>query len=307
MKYATRTCHECGVKNPQPQMVRREIEVVTGSSQRKTTAGQWAQLAMGDEKAAKAIRNNIISGGNKRVYKRKRQVWYCVRCADPEAHERDQRRKSEQEGRAKYRALTEQYDNVVAQLDTLITAQGEDLAAEGHTQRAYDALWAQRDNAREAYNALVEEHDAADKDARPPIYKKDQAAKRKYEQTFKATDQYKELLKKRNALAEERKQYAPKAVHTSPVKRSRGTFRKFSTWFGIVVGLLIVVALKHEPKPATDKERIQAAQAFIGVGADGQVGPQTCRALADHQPERKPRTLERAGLKRIAERCGGTF
>lgn len=39
--YATRTCHACGIRKPQPQMTSKEIYVETGKSKARVSSATW--------------------------------------------------------------------------------------------------------------------------------------------------------------------------------------------------------------------------------------------------------------------------
>lgn len=78
--YTNRTCYECGVKLPQPEMVRKEISYNSGSSNTGLAKRTIFGAVMGDKRAESSIGKWLFSP-NKRVYKRKRTVWMCKSCA----------------------------------------------------------------------------------------------------------------------------------------------------------------------------------------------------------------------------------
>ena len=85
-RYAIRTCHECGIRKPQPEMKRKEIYVEVAKSKRSISGATIAGLFLADRKSdvgrksAKAVTETMFNTGE-RVYKRKRIVWACSDCA----------------------------------------------------------------------------------------------------------------------------------------------------------------------------------------------------------------------------------
>jgi hypothetical protein len=81
-KYVNRTCCGCGIRLPQPQMIRKEVLVETGKSNATVTGATFLGSAFGDKSAQRAI---IRSGFNtgQRTYTRKQTKWFCYECARP--------------------------------------------------------------------------------------------------------------------------------------------------------------------------------------------------------------------------------
>lgn len=82
MKYTTRTCHECGVRHPQPNMLRRNIEVETGYTQRSLSATEILFTPF-SKNAQKSVSRRFTSP-NKRKHIRNKEVWMCYSCAGVE-------------------------------------------------------------------------------------------------------------------------------------------------------------------------------------------------------------------------------
>lgn len=80
-KFANKTCYECGVVNPQPQMKRVTTMVDSGQSNTGFSKRNIAAVIFTDDKRAKKKYDNYFFSPNKRVYKRKRTVWMCKSCA----------------------------------------------------------------------------------------------------------------------------------------------------------------------------------------------------------------------------------
>jgi len=82
-KYTKRTCHGCGVKLPQPEMNRMEIEVKSGTSQRglllRNVAGLAVGAAFGMTQGKTAVLNWAF-GNHRRNYTRMRTIWACNDC-----------------------------------------------------------------------------------------------------------------------------------------------------------------------------------------------------------------------------------
>jgi hypothetical protein len=78
--YTNRTCYECGIKLPQPDMVRKEISYNSGSSNTGLANRTIFGAFIGDKRAGSSVGKWLFSP-NKRVYKRKRTVWMCKSCA----------------------------------------------------------------------------------------------------------------------------------------------------------------------------------------------------------------------------------
>ena len=78
--YAIKSCNNCGIRKPQPEMERVEKEVVSGSSKTKLTSGNLLGAMAGSKTSERAVKRAIL-GNNKRQYKRKRTVWSCKECS----------------------------------------------------------------------------------------------------------------------------------------------------------------------------------------------------------------------------------
>lgn len=82
-KYANRTCCNCGIRLPQPQMIKKELFVETGKSNTSITGSTFIGLMLGDKASQRAIdRFNFNSSA--RTYTRKQTKWFCKRCAYPD-------------------------------------------------------------------------------------------------------------------------------------------------------------------------------------------------------------------------------
>ena len=78
--YAIKTCNNCGIRKPQPEMERVEKEVVSGSSKTKLTTGNVLGAIARSKTSERAVKRAIL-GNNKRQYTRKRTVWSCFECS----------------------------------------------------------------------------------------------------------------------------------------------------------------------------------------------------------------------------------
>lgn len=79
--YANRTCCNCGIRKPQPEMYQREVYVETGKSKTGISgATLFGAFVAGDKKSGTQFRNWMFNNGQ-RTYKRKKQVWMCGVCA----------------------------------------------------------------------------------------------------------------------------------------------------------------------------------------------------------------------------------
>lgn len=81
-KYANRTCHECGIILPQPQMIRKEIMVETGKSNTTITGHTFIGAFFGDKPSVRALNRHGFNSGE-RTYTRKQTKWFCYECAHP--------------------------------------------------------------------------------------------------------------------------------------------------------------------------------------------------------------------------------
>jgi len=91
MKYATRTCHECGCKRPQPDMLRQTIEAETGYTQRSLSTTEVLFTPF-SKNAQKSVTRRFTSP-NKRKHIRNKEVWMCYSCAGVETPEERAKRK----------------------------------------------------------------------------------------------------------------------------------------------------------------------------------------------------------------------
>ena len=82
MAYTKRTCHKCGFRSEQPNMVQETIKVKSGQSKAGAGKNTVAAALLGDKSANKAV-NKAIWGTATRNYTRNKQVWSCgnVGCA----------------------------------------------------------------------------------------------------------------------------------------------------------------------------------------------------------------------------------
>lgn len=107
MKYATRTCHECGCKRPQPDMLRQKIEVETGYTQRSLSATEILFTPF-SKNAQKSVSRRFTSP-NKRKHIRNKEVWMCYSCAgvetDSEKAAREAAEKIEKDAAAAKKAI----------------------------------------------------------------------------------------------------------------------------------------------------------------------------------------------------------
>lgn len=76
MAYTKRTCHKCGLRDIQPNMVQKTIKVESGQSKASAGANTWAASFLGDKSATKAV-NKSLWGTSNRKYTRNKQVWEC--------------------------------------------------------------------------------------------------------------------------------------------------------------------------------------------------------------------------------------
>jgi hypothetical protein len=81
--YTNRTCCNCGIRKPQPQMYQREVYVETAKSQTGISGATMFGVFAGDKKSGNQFRSWLFNSGQ-RTYKRKKQVWMCGVCAGVE-------------------------------------------------------------------------------------------------------------------------------------------------------------------------------------------------------------------------------
>lgn len=77
--YAKKTCSQCGVVKPQPEMYQKKIAVKTGKSTSGFTASNYVGVMLGNKDAKRKFRQSLWSN-NKRNYTRYKQVWLCNEC-----------------------------------------------------------------------------------------------------------------------------------------------------------------------------------------------------------------------------------
>lgn len=75
-RHATRTCHFCGLKAPQPDMNRAEIYVETGRSKSSVSGGTLIGAALGHKSSMRSVSRSVFNTGQ-RTYMRKKQIWVC--------------------------------------------------------------------------------------------------------------------------------------------------------------------------------------------------------------------------------------
>lgn len=80
--HATRTCHYCGFRAPQPEMQRREIMVDTGRSRSSMSVATFAGAALGNKAARRSILRSIFNSAA-RKYQRSKEIWICGRETCP--------------------------------------------------------------------------------------------------------------------------------------------------------------------------------------------------------------------------------
>ena len=78
--YAIKSCNNCGIRKPQPEMERVEKMTKTGSSKSKITSGNVLGALAGSKLSQNKIKRNVFAN-NKRQYTRKRTVWNCFECS----------------------------------------------------------------------------------------------------------------------------------------------------------------------------------------------------------------------------------
>lgn len=75
-QHAIRTCHFCGVRAPQPEMIRDEVHVESGQSKSSITGATIIGAAAGSRSAKRAIERTVFGSAN-RKYVRRREIWRC--------------------------------------------------------------------------------------------------------------------------------------------------------------------------------------------------------------------------------------
>lgn len=97
--YSKKTCHKCGIRLPQPDMIAKTIQVETGNSRKTLSTSEFIFAALGNKKARRAVGRTFTSP-NKRRYVRNKDVWECYKCAGVETPE-EKRQRLENESRVK--------------------------------------------------------------------------------------------------------------------------------------------------------------------------------------------------------------
>lgn len=78
-RYTNRTCSDCGIRKPQPQMYQYETCVQVGKSKAGVSTSTIVGTFLGDKKSENAV-NRWLFNTNQRNYKRKKTVWLCDSC-----------------------------------------------------------------------------------------------------------------------------------------------------------------------------------------------------------------------------------
>lgn len=93
-QHANRTCHFCGIRAPQPEMIRQQIYVESGKSKSSITGATILGAAAGSRSAKRALERTVFGAGN-RTHLRQREIWRCdgAECrSQAQAAARDSRR-----------------------------------------------------------------------------------------------------------------------------------------------------------------------------------------------------------------------
>jgi hypothetical protein len=75
-QHATRTCHFCGIRAPQPEMIRDQIYAESGQSKSSITGATILGAAAGSRSAKRALERTVFGAAN-RTYLRKKEIWRC--------------------------------------------------------------------------------------------------------------------------------------------------------------------------------------------------------------------------------------
>ena len=78
-EYAKRTCSNCGLKLPQPQMNQRIVSVQVARGKRGLSTREVVGTLVGSKKAKNSLFNWLFAP-NVRNYTRKQKVWLCDDC-----------------------------------------------------------------------------------------------------------------------------------------------------------------------------------------------------------------------------------
>ena len=81
-KYTNRTCCSCGIRKPQPEMIKKEVEVEVGKSVADIDGSTWLGVAAGDAASKRAVARSVFNS-SQRTYTRKQTKWFCHDCAKP--------------------------------------------------------------------------------------------------------------------------------------------------------------------------------------------------------------------------------
>ena len=79
-KYANRTCSNCGIRKPQPEMYRETTYVETGRSRPGVSKRTGIGFLLGEQKSTNSVVRWMFNT-NQRTYQRKREVWLCGGCS----------------------------------------------------------------------------------------------------------------------------------------------------------------------------------------------------------------------------------
>lgn len=79
-EYAKRTCHKCGIKRPQPEMVRSQVYSESGKSKTGVSGATWVGAFLGSKQSTRSVGSWLFNAGQ-RTYSRKREVWLCPSCS----------------------------------------------------------------------------------------------------------------------------------------------------------------------------------------------------------------------------------
>jgi hypothetical protein len=79
MTYTNRTCSQCGIRKPQPDMYSKEVYTETGNSKTGVSGATWIGFVLGDKKSTKSVGSWFFNSGQ-RTYRRKKTVWVCGPC-----------------------------------------------------------------------------------------------------------------------------------------------------------------------------------------------------------------------------------
>lgn len=77
--YTNRTCSQCGIRKPQPEMYKKEIYTETGNSKTGVSGATWVGFALGNKKSTRSVGSWLFNSGQ-RTYRRKKTVWLCGSC-----------------------------------------------------------------------------------------------------------------------------------------------------------------------------------------------------------------------------------